>query len=194
MERKQTILQFAMSNGVVLGIILIILSLLMYIMDVIPDTLGKMILIPLFNMILVIIFVVVGTKNYRKKILDGFISFKDAFLVGFLIILFAYILRYFYDLIFNLIIDPGYVERLYESLINWFYDFYSRAGVPESQIEQYMERLENQRDNYTPLRAFFTGILTSAVLGSILCLITGAILKKEPLPFGQNEQQEQNQE
>jgi hypothetical protein len=194
MEKKQTILQFAMSNGAVLGITLIIISLLWYILGVMPDTLGKMLLIPLLNVVIVVVFVVVCTKNYRKKILNGFISFREAFQVGFLIILFTYIIRYFYDLVFNLIIDPGYVERVYESLINWMYDFYSRMGVPESQIDTYIGRYENQMANYTPLRAFFTGILSSAGLGAILSLITGAILKKEPLPFGKDEQQEQKNE
>ena len=187
-------LHFAMSNGAVLGIVLIILSLMWYILGVMPDTLGKMLLIPLLNVIIVIVFVVIGTKNYRKKVLDGFISFRDAFQVGFLIILFAYILRYFYDLIFNLIIDPGYVERVYEGLINWMYDFYGRMGVPESQFEPQIQRYEEQMANFSPLRSFFLGVLSAGGLGAILTLITGAILKKEPPPFGQQEQQEQNNE
>lgn len=188
MEKKQSLLQFAMTNGAVLGIILIIFSLLLYIVNFIPDSLGRMILIPLINALIVVIFVVRSTKIYRNKVLEGSITFGNAFMVGFLVILFTYILRSFYDLIFTTLIDPGYVERMYESLINSMYEMYNNMGVPESQIDTYMERIIRQQENYTPLRAFFSTILWASILGAILCLITGAILKKQPLPFGQDEQ------
>lgn len=188
MEKKQTIMQFAMTNGLVLGIILVIISILLYVMNIMPDTLGKMILIPLFNAIVVIIFVVKGTKTYRNNMLGGTITYGNAFKVGLLIVVFAYILRSFYDLIFNVLIDPGYMERLYEGILNWAYNFYSSLGLSESQIEDTIARFERQRDNYTPLRAFFSGVFSSAAMGALLSLITAAILKKEPLPFGQDEQ------
>lgn len=188
MEKKQTLLQFTMSNGALLGIILIIASLLFYIIGFLPDSIGRAVIIPLINALIVIIFIVRSTKTYRNKILEGSISFGNAFLVGFLVILFAYILRSFYDLIFTTLIDPGYVDRISEGLTNSMYNMYSNMGAPESQIDASLERMTRQQENYTPLRAFFSSILGASILGAILCLITGAILKKEPLPFGQDEQ------
>ena len=188
MENKQTLLQFTMTNGLVLGIVLVIFSVLLYMLNIMPDTLGKIMLIPLFNAVVVIIFVVKGTKSYRNKILGGTISYRNAFLVGLLIIVFAYILKSFYDLIFNLLIDPGYMERLYEGLFNWAYNFYSNIGFSESQIDEVIKRFERQQDNYTPIRAFFSSVFASASMGAVLSLITAAILKKDPLPFGQDEQ------
>ncbi len=188
MEKKQTLLQYTMTNGALLGIILIIVSLLFYIIGFIPDSIGRAVIIPLINALIVIIFVVRSTKAYRNKVLEGSISFGNAFLVGLLVILCAYILRSFYDLIFTTLIDPGYADRIYEGLTNSMYDMYSNMGVPESQIDASMERFTRQQENYTPLRAFFSSILSASVFGAILCLITGAILKKEPVPFGQEEQ------
>ncbi|MBN2482462.1 MAG: DUF4199 domain-containing protein [Bacteroidales bacterium] len=184
MDNKQSLTQYAMSNGLILGIILIILSLVAYIMNIMPESFGKIILIPLINSLIVVVFVVKGTKSYRNKVLDGTISFWNAFLVGLLIVVFAYILKSFYDLIFNGLIDKEYMNRFFETIQNWAYNLYSNLGLPENDIEDAMSQFERQQENYTPIRAFFVSIFSSTILGTVLSLITAAIFKKEPPPFG----------
>lgn len=184
MEKKPSLLQFTMTNGAVLGIVLIIVSVLLYIMDFMPTSIGRIALFAIINYGIIIVFMVVGTKSYRNKILGGTITYGTAFLVGLLIVVFAAILSGFYTLIFTTLIDPGYMDRMYEGLMNWAYDFYANMGLPDSQIEVAMERFERQQANYTPLGNFFTGILASAGVGAVISLITSAFIKKNPVPFG----------
>ncbi|MBN1158053.1 MAG: DUF4199 domain-containing protein [Bacteroidales bacterium] len=190
MEKRQQVLQYAMTNGAVLGIILIIFSLFLYIVNFMPDNMNRIIMIAIVNYGIVIVFVIYGIRSYRNKVLGGTISFGNAFLTGLLIVVFAAVLNNFYALIFNTIIDPGYVDRVYESMTNWAYDFYSDMGLPDNQIDIAMDRLEKQQENYSPLRTFFSGILGYAAFGAIVSLIAAAFLKKDPLPFGKGNQEE----
>ncbi len=188
MENKTTLLQYTMTNGLMLGIIMIILSVLLYILGIIPDKLGKIIALSLVNYAVIIVFLVIVMKNYRNKILGGNISFNTAFLVGLLTIVFGGILSGFYGLVFNTVIDPAYMDRVYEGLLNWMYDMYSNMGLSDSQIDDIVSRYQRQWDNYTPVRTFFSGLLSNVVAGTVISLIVSAFIKKNPPPPGLGEQ------
>ena len=183
MEKKQSVLQFAMTYGAILGIILVVISILMYVMNIVPDKAGKAVLLSLFNLLVVVIFVIISMRSYRDKVMNGFIPYWNAFTVGLMVVVFAAVITSFYALIFNTLIDPGYTERVYEALKNNMYDMYTNMGLTESQIDRAMSRIESQQANYTPLNAFYTGILGSAFMGSVVSLIIAAFVKKNPTPF-----------
>jgi len=188
MENKQSILQYSMTNGAVLGVILIIFSLLLYLLGVMPVNTRTIILMPLASFTIMLIFLIVSMKAYRNKVLGGYISFGDAFLLGLLIIVFSSVISGFYSLIFNTVIDPGYMDRVYEGVRNWSYDLYSGMGLTETQIEEALERTSRQQENYTPIKAFFGTLLGSAIFGGIVSLIISAFIRKDPPPFGMENQ------
>jgi hypothetical protein len=117
-------------------------------------------------------------KSYRDKMLDGNISYGQAFLVGLLIVLFSSILTGIYTLIFNTIIDPDYMNRVMEATKNWTYDMMNNMGTPDANIEDAMDRIDKQQANATPVKQFFQGILMSTIFGTIISLIVAAFTKK----------------
>jgi hypothetical protein len=185
MEKKPSIIQFTMTYGAILGIVSIIFSLFLYMAGIMPYNLKRIILIGLISLIIMIAFLVVGTKAYRDKVLGGTITYWNAVLVGMLIIVFSTILGSFYNLIFNLFIDPEYTDKVIEASKSWWYDYLNNMGAPDASIEDTMNRLDRQQANSTPMKSFFQSIYTSIIFGLILSLITSAFIKKNPKPFSE---------
>ena len=125
-------------------------------------------------------------KAYRDKVLGGSITYGQALLVGVLIVVFSTILTSFYNLIFNLYIDPEYTGKVIEASKNWTYDWMNNMGAPEGQIEDAMERYDRQLENSTPLKSFFQSLYMSAIFGFILSLIIAAFTKKNLNPVSLN--------
>jgi uncharacterized membrane protein (DUF106 family) len=175
-----------MTYGAILGIVSIIFSLMLYMLGILPDNFKRMILIAVVGFTIMIIFIVIGTKSYRDKVLGGTITFGNALFAGVLIVVFSTIISSFYTLIFNMFIDPEYMNKVYESMKNWMYDYLNNMGVPDAQIEKSMDKIESKQANYTPLKGFFQSIFSSVIVGLILSLITSAFIKKTPNPFAQD--------
>lgn len=183
MARKQSIIQYSMTNGAILGLMLIIFSVLLYFMGVMPVSTRSIILIPVINFSIMLVFLIVSMKGYRDKVLGGYITLSDSFLLGLLIIVFSSVISGFYTLIFNLVIDPGYTDRVYEGLESWTYETYLNMGLTESQIDEAMNVIEKQQEKLTPLRSFYSSVFSSAIFGSIVSIIISAFIRKDPPPF-----------
>jgi hypothetical protein len=186
MEKKHSLLQFTMTYGAILGIVSVMFSLILYMTGFMPYNFKRMILVGLTSLIITIVFLVVGTKSYRDKILGGSISYWNAVITGLLIVAFSTIIASFYTLIFNLYIDPEYTGKMIEASKNWWYDYLNNIGAPDYQIEQTMDRMDKQLADATPLKTFFQSIYTSVIFGFVLSLITSAFIKKQPNPFSQS--------
>ena len=183
MEKKPSILQFTMTYGAILGIASVMVSLIMYMAGYMPFNFKRQVLVGLVSLVIMIAFIVVGTKSYRDKILEGKISYWNAVFVGMLIVVFSTIIGSFYSLIFNLFIDPEYTNKLMEASKNWWYDYLNNMGAPDAQIESTMDKFDKQMANSTPMKTFFQSIYMSVIFGLILSLITSAFIKKDPNPF-----------
>jgi hypothetical protein len=186
MEKKQSLLQFTMTYGAILGVISIILSLTMYLTGYMPVNFKRIFLMFLITMTLLIVFISTGMKNYRDKVLGGSITFSQALIVGILIMVFSTVLSGFYNLIFNNYIDPDYSGKLIESQQKWNYDFMNKMGATNAQIEEQMDRFDKLKQDVDPLQAFFQSIYMSAIIGTIISLIIAAFTKKNQNPVANN--------
>lgn len=182
MEKKPTLLQHTLMYGAILGIVSIIMSLIMYIAGYMPINLKRIMLTAVISIAITIIFVSAGMKSYRDKVLEGNISYGQAFVAGLLIVVFSAVLASIYNLIFNLVIDPDYMNRVMEATRNWTYDMMNNMGAPEGQIEDAMERFDRQQANMSHLKTFMQGIIWSVVFGAIISLIVAAFVKKSRNP------------
>ena len=179
MERtKNDIWQHTMTYGAILGITLTIISIVFYILDVHRYIILFFILSWLTGLSLKVTFVVIGTKKYRDNVLGGYIKFGDAFITGLLIVVFSSLLTTLYNILLNTIIDPDYFGRIMETFKEWMGNFMYNHNVPEDQIDQALSQMESG-EKPTILKMLISGIMSTAVGGAILSLITAAILKKE---------------
>jgi hypothetical protein len=171
MENKPSLFQHTMTWGAITGIILIVFSLVLYLVHQSANqALGYL------SYVLLIAGIIIGSIAYRDKVLGGFISYKDAFVTGLLITIFAGILSSFFSFILIRYIDPSVVEQ---SIAKAEEKMISR-GMAEDDIELAMEKTKEFIGS--PLMVL-VGLLSFAFIGTIISLITAAIVKKEKGPF-----------
>ena len=171
MENKPSLFQHTMTWGAITGIILIVFSLVLYLVHQSANqALGYL------SYVLLIAGIIIGSIAYRDKVLGGFISYKDAFVTGLLITIFAGILSSFFSFILIRYIDPSVVEQ---SIAKAEEKMISR-GMSEDDVERAMEKTKEFIGS--PLMVL-VGLLSFAFIGTIISLITAAIVKKEKGPF-----------
>jgi hypothetical protein len=177
MENKPSLLQHTMSWGAITGIVLIIYLLILYVTNqTYNPTLGYL------QYAFLCAGILIGSFAYRNKVLGGTISYGNAFIVGLLITIFAGILATFFSFILVRFIDPGLVEqgvaKTEEKLMN--------AGtLTEDQIDLVIERTRKFIDS--PITVL-VGIVFYGLIGTVLSLITAAIVKKEGNTFDRDTQ------
>lgn len=178
MKAENSPYKLELTYGIYFALISIIINLLIWATGLMEKGgLMTTFLISLFQLGILIVFLLICTKSYRDNILKGKISFGQAFLFALIIVIFSSVITGFYVFIFNKFIDPEYTSRLMQAIQDKTYQFMANQGVPDDQIEQAMIQFEEQ----TPQSAADTMVsaLTSGLIGgSIIALITSAIVKK----------------
>ncbi len=127
---------------------------------------------------LVISFVVmlVFTKNYRNKEFEGYISFGEAFKFAMLVTVVSTVILIVYNFIFYSFIAPDYLENLYAALQQKTLEYMESRGVPDSAIEQTLERFEEVPSIAKTMRQT---AISGIVGGGIISVIVAAIVKKK---------------
>lgn len=108
----------------------------------------------------------------------GFMTFKRAFTLIFLIVFFGTILSTVYTLLLHTVIDPELGSRLTEALIEQTASMLEGFGMPEDAIEESLNAVREQ-DNYSVRSLLKSMGIGSVVGGLIVGLIVGAIIKKK---------------
>ncbi len=193
MEKNKSLMwKHSLNYGILFGLLLIIYSVVLYMFNIVPVGFSKLTLLLLVVNLAIYFFALwFFTKSYRNDILGGYIDYGKAFLFGLLIVAFSSILLAIYNYIFNAFIDPDYVQRLMDATQDWTREFMSSKGVPQSQIDITMEKMES-KSLTTPLKYALQGILGSIIFGAIISLITSAIVKKKKELFQEKNVVEDN--
>lgn len=168
-----------MTYGLYLGIVMVIFSLLMYLLDIKP--IGFMVPMVLFIISLAITFfgIFYSTKKIRNEVLGGEMTFGQGFMIGLLVVFFASIISAVYSYIQSTIIDPDYMRNILEAQKTWMEEFMVNKGVPDDQIQKAIEGIDAKITEINPVKTIFTTILSGTIFGAIVSLVTAAILKKK---------------
>ncbi|MGQ8335208.1 DUF4199 domain-containing protein [Sunxiuqinia sp. A32] len=179
MEQKSTsMLKPAMNAGIILAIVSILFSVIVWITKLIENMgiFGSFVIM-LVSLVITVVLLIVFTKRYRDINLGGQITFKDAFLFGLFIVVLSTVITSLYNYIFHNFIDPGYQERVMTSMQDKVYQMMSSKGVPEAQIEETLNQMAAQ-EKPTPLQLLRQSVIFGLIGGSIMSLISSAIIKK----------------
>lgn len=122
------------------------------------------------------------TKKIRNNQLNGYLTFGEGFLIGFIISLTAAIITSVYTFIQNQYLDPTYMTRVIEAQKSWMTGFMS-GKVPDETIEETLAKVDQTLKDYNPVKSLVQGIIGSTLMGSVIALISSAILKKKRNPF-----------
>jgi hypothetical protein len=169
MEKKSASLsKSAMNYGLYLGIVLIVYSLVLYMLN---ETLNKT--LGYVSFVFVVTGIAYGLINFRDKVNGGILQYGTGVGLGVLISLFAGILSSAFSFILMQFIDPS----LSDQVITMMQEEALKQGAPEGALEQ-AEGIYNFMAK--PIVMAFLGIFSSVFWGTIISLILAAIFKKNP--------------
>lgn len=181
METKNSLFISALKSGLIIGVASIIVFIIMYVADIKPVGIGMPFVIMFVGLAINIAILVVLFKKYRTEI-GGFISFRNAFLYCFIALVTASVLSTIFTLLFIQFIEPDYYKNIMEAQ-KTFMENYLTGKVSEEQMAQTMDKIDEQAANMGSIKSTLTGLLSSVVVGGIIALIIGAIMKKNPDVF-----------
>jgi hypothetical protein len=175
MSQPRTKFQVAAMYGAYYGLASILSMLLFYVLNFeirssLPTLIGYGLLI---------LFMVMGTKNYRDHELGGFISYGSALGTGVLISICGGFLIAGWTVILFSFIDPEMVQRILDSTQEQMI----QQGMPDAEVEK---ALDMARRFMTPTWLFLLSIAGSAFMGFLFSLFTSIFLKKDSNPFQSN--------
>ena len=165
-EKKQSVVANALNFGLITGAVVIVYSLLLYIANLYMNrSLGFVAYVLLLG------GMVWGTLEYRKKSMNGFMTYGQAFSSCFLIGLFAGILATIYMFVFVQYIHPGLVNEVIEQTRIKLQE----QNMTEDQIES---ALDYTRKFTTPIMMTIWGLVGYSLISLMLALVAAIVLKK----------------
>ena len=127
-------------------------------------------------MIISLSFVFFGIRYFRDKENQGELSFKQAMTIGLLISLLTALAFGILDVIYVKYINPEFMDEYYARTLADL-----ESSLPPAEYEQQKAVLESQKDFWmNPLMNFVVMFMTVFVIGAIITLISGLILKRTP--------------
>ncbi|MHA7057607.1 DUF4199 domain-containing protein [Aquimarina sp. M1] len=165
----------AISLGVILGIILALVSVIAY---TVYQGMYTNWMAGIGLAIMIIIFGIVSAIKSRK-ILGGYIGFKEAFTSYLITVAIGTVINSVIGILIYVVIDPDAATGINEQIIESTVSFMEKFGTPESEIEKAVDKMEgnNQFSLVSQVKGWFWGILVYIIIGLLACL---AIKKKEP--------------
>ncbi len=166
-EKSNSIWKAGLTYGAMLGLILIIYTVLLYVID---QSFNKALGYVSFLFMAAMVFY--GAKSYRDNNLGGFITYGRALGISMIIILVAGIISTIYFLIHTSIVDTEYVTKLLATAEEQLL----KKGMSDDQIEM---ALSMQKKMMKPAIMAVFGLVGTGFWGLIISLITSIFVKKE---------------
>ena len=166
----------ALYYGILTGAASIVLALVLYIAGLYMNRWLQNI-----SLLILIAGMAWGTLEYRKKYLNGFISYGKSFTSCFLIGLFAGILGALYVFVFAKFIYPGFTHEILEKSQQAMLE--KNPNLTDDQIEMGMKYV---RFFTTPVMMAVWGLLANVFFSVVIGLILSIFIRKEDKALTQN--------
>ncbi|ALJ06400.1 hypothetical protein APS56_15210 [Pseudalgibacter alginicilyticus] len=172
---EKSLKSVAINYGMYLGAILSLLTVIGY--GVSLDLFTQV----WFGITFIILVIVVGILSVvqSKKLLGGFISFKNAFTSYFITLLVGAIISALINIIIFNVIDPDASIVLHEKIIESQVERLQSYNVPAEAIAETVEKMEAQGNMYS-VGNILQSIIWQLAGFSVIGLIVAAAMKKNP--------------
>lgn len=162
--------KIALPYGAVLGLFTVLLSVIVYVMDLTyeqPWWQGAL------GFVAMIICILIGIKTFKKDN-AGFLSLGEALKVGLAISLIAAIFGVIFNLIFMTVIEPDFIANMLAATEDNM--LAQNPNMTQEQIDMGMSITETMM---SPTIITAMAIIMTLFFGFIISLITGLVMKVE---------------
>ncbi|MCE2788174.1 MAG: DUF4199 domain-containing protein [Bacteroidota bacterium] len=174
-NQKPNIVQHAMKFGFIMGLFNILVQLAIYLID---KALLVSFSIGIITMIINLILVIYPVRLYRKE-LEGFISFKEAFIIGLIVFAGSGLITIIFQYLLYNLIDPQLPDYIKEKAIEKTVGLMERFGAGQEEIAKAIEPLEKEDFHQTPSK-LGSSYLSNVLIGAVLSLVIAALTRKAP--------------
>ncbi|WP_289054256.1 DUF4199 domain-containing protein [Carboxylicivirga marina] len=178
MENKKTSLaNHAMTYGLYLGIVSIVLTVALFMTDLFLNQAVGMALILVSIGLLCWVFL-----DFRKKHNGGYMTFAEGFKLGLLVNIISGVIAAVFKAIYVAFIDPSIVQKTVDFAIE---EAYKQQGDMPDEAVEIVEKMYGFIAG--PTGSLIIGIVSALIFGAIISLILAAIFKKEQSMFDRSE-------
>ena len=132
------------------------------------------------SMILALSTVFFGVKSYRDKQRNGFISFKDAFLNGLIIVLIASVIY----VVGWMIYYPNFMPDFADQFLQHEQAKLMKEGLAQEVVDRKMAEMKNMMAMYdNPVLMAGLTFLEIFPVGVVVALVSAFILKRKTVAF-----------
>lgn len=176
-QKSTTLLKSSLTSGIYLGLISILFSVIIWAGGIV-ESMGifASAAIGLLSIVITFVLLLIFTINYRKKEWGNYISFGEAFKFAILAVVFSTMITAIYTFIFHKFIDPEYLQNVMAIMGQKTADYMASKGVPDSAIDEAMERF---KDVPTIAKTIRQTLLNGLIVGAIISLIVALIARKK---------------
>ncbi len=171
MEEKVSVWKANLTNGLILGLIGIVYSLVVYFFDL---TLNKVQGYVFLVILIVALYFLI--KSYRDNHLHGQMTYGQAVGAGMVIFLYYSIITAIFTWILFAVIDPGLIDKQ----IAFAEELLQKRGLPQEAMDAAMRV---QQKMIKPEIIAPMSILSNMLYGLIMSLIIGIFVKHEGNPL-----------
>lgn len=164
-------IQKPLKFGLISGFVLIIYNVLLYALDIDIFSIVFSLVNALLFFGLMIAFAVIGVNKMRDEDLDKKISYLQAAVGSFVILLISLYLANIFSYILNGQIDPAYLPGKMDGFVSNM-----EGKVTEEQLNDMIKGLE---ENLDPAKAIIKSIWMSPLISAVIAAIIAAFIKKD---------------
>ncbi|SMD33244.1 Protein of unknown function [Reichenbachiella faecimaris] len=170
----------AIKGGLIVGLVSIILTMIVYTIDI-----GLMVdwKFSLGSFALSIFLYSYIGKKYRDDHTEGFISFGDAFKFLFIAGIIGAIINGVFSIVLFNFIDPELPEILTEQVLKNTESMMETFGAPAEQMDEALEQIEKDMAGKFSVGGILQGSWAWLLGAGLIGLICGAIIKKKRPEF-----------
>ncbi len=171
MEQKANVWKANLTNGLILGLIGIVYTLVIYFLDL---TINKVQGYVFLLILIVTLYFLM--KSYRDNYLHGYMTYGQAVGAGVVIFLYYSIITAIFTYILFALIDPGLIDKQLAAAE----ELMAKRGIPQEAMDA---GLKIQKKMMKPEIMAPVSIFGNMLYGVIMSLIVAVFVKKEGNPL-----------
>ena len=163
----------SMNFGLILGVILILMTTILYSIDV---SLFTKPWVGIINVVIISTMGVIAATSHKKSI-GSFITFKEAFTAFFITVATGLFLSTLFTILLFNFIDPEAKRIISENIIKYTMEMMQKFGAKAADINKIVADME-KTDSFGPygqLKGFFFNLIIYCIIG----LISALVIKRE---------------
>lgn len=178
---NKTLFNEAIKTGVILAAVSIIITLIVYIVDVNFLADWKLVIGTIIIAFAIVLYF--GKKFRNEELEDGFMTFGEGFKYGFSAFFISSLINMVFMIILYEVINPELPKIITNKALENTEKLMENLGTPSETIDETLEKVESDMEGKFTAIGILSGswfyVLSSAFLG----LIAGAIIKKKKPEF-----------